>query len=133
MLKQFKITVNGREYNVTVEELIEGGVAPSSLGSAATVAGTMAVPMAPPRPASSPASAPASSSASGDEVAQLSGVVVLVDVSVGQTVKQGERLLLVEAMKMKSPVIASRSGTVTRVLVKAGDAVASGQALVTIG
>jgi glutaconyl-CoA/methylmalonyl-CoA decarboxylase subunit gamma len=129
MLKQFKITVNGREYNVTVEELIEGGVAPSSLGSATTVAGTMAAPVAPPRPASSPAS----SSAPGDEVAQLSGVVVLVDVSVGQTVKQGERLLLVEAMKMKSPVIASRSGTVTRVLVKAGDAVASGQALVTIG
>ena len=131
MLKQFKITVNGREYNVTVEELIEGGVAPSSLG-AATVAGTMAA-SAPTLPSSAPAGGPAHSGSPGDEVAQLSGTVVLVDVVPGQAVKQGERLLLLDAMKMKSPVIASKSGTVTRVLVKAGDSVAAGQPLVTIG
>jgi len=91
-----------------------------------------ATPGAPLRPATLPASAPAPSTADGDEVAQLSGVVVLVDAKVGQMVKQGDRLLLLEAMKMKTPVIASRSGQVTRVLVQAGDAVEGGQPLVTI-
>jgi biotin carboxyl carrier protein len=76
--------------------------------------------------------APAPSAANGDELAQLAGTVVVVDVKVGQSVKQGDRLILMEAMKMKTPVIASRSGAVTRVLVKPGDTVEGGQPLVTI-
>jgi biotin carboxyl carrier protein len=118
------VTVNGREYVVTVEETTEGNAAAAPPVQPATT-----VPL---RPATLPATAPAPSSADGDEVAQLAGTVVLVDVQVGQGVKQGDRLILMEAMKMKTPVIASRSGTVARVLVKPGDTVEGGQALVTI-
>jgi biotin carboxyl carrier protein len=123
-MRQFRVTVNGREYVVTVEETTEGPAVvapPLQPVSAPTM-----------RPATMPATAPAPSSADGDEVAQLAGTIVLVDVQVGQSVKQGDRLILMEAMKMKTPVIASRSGTVSRVLVKPGDTVEGGQALVSI-
>jgi biotin carboxyl carrier protein len=121
-MRQFRVTVNGREYVVTVEETTEGA-APPPVQPASTPAM---------RPATMPATAPAPSSADGDEVAQLAGTIVVVDVQVGQSVKQGDRLILMEAMKMKTPVIASRSGTVSRVLVKPGDTVEGGQPLVTI-
>jgi biotin carboxyl carrier protein len=131
--RRFRIVVNGREFDVTVEETSEVG----GVGSPAPVAATGAAPAvagaaASARPVTLPASAPAPSSADGDEVAQLAGVVVLVDAAVGNTVQQGDRLLLLEAMKMKTPVIASRSGRISRVLVKVGDAVEGGQPLVTI-
>jgi biotin carboxyl carrier protein len=123
-MRQFRVTVNGREYVVTVEETTEGP----------TVVAPPLQPVSAPtmRPATMPATAPAPSSADGDEVAQLAGTIVLVDVQVGQSVKQGDRLILMEAMKMKTPVIASRSGTVSRVLVKPGDTVEGGQPLVSI-
>lgn len=129
--RRFRIMVNGREFDVTVEELSEAAGA----AAAAPAPGAPGVPAsagAPLRPATLPASAPAPSAADGDEVAQLAGVVVLVDAVVGNTVQQGDRLLLLEAMKMKTPVIASRSGRITRVLVKVGDAVEGGQPLVSI-
>lgn len=129
MLRRFRVTVNAREYDVTVEEITETATTAPPL-HAASAAPASSGPS--PRPATLPATAPAPSSADGDEVAQLAGVVVTVDAKVGQTVKQGERLLLLEAMKMKTPVIASRSGQVTRILVKAGDAVEGGQPLLTI-
>jgi biotin carboxyl carrier protein len=119
--------VNGREFDVTVEDLSEAVAAP--VPAAPGVSATAGAPL---RPATLPASAPAPSAADGDEVAQLAGVVVLVDAVVGRTVQQGDRLLLLEAMKMKTPVIASRSGRITRVLVKVGDAVEGGQPLVSI-
>lgn len=128
-MRQFRVTVNGREYVVAVEEITENSGAALPPAAPAYVPSAAAAP----RPATLPASAPAPSSAAGDEVAQLAGTVVTVDVAPGQAIKQGDRLLLLEAMKMKTPVIASRSGTVSRVLVKAGDTVESGAPLVTIG
>ena len=62
----------------------------------------------------------------------MGGVVVEIDVKIGQTVAVGDRLLVLEAMKMKTPVTASRAGQVTRVLVAPGDAVEGGQPLLTI-
>ena len=131
--RRFRITVNGREYDVAVEEMSEaaGPAAPAPQPSSAAAPAPQSA-GASARPATLPASAPAPSAADGDEVAQLAGVVVLVDAVAGNTVQQGDRLLLLEAMKMKTPVIASRSGRIIRVLVKAGDAVEGGQPLVTI-
>jgi len=62
----------------------------------------------------------------------MGGVIVEVDAKVGQTVAAGDRLLVLEAMKMKTPIVANKGGQITRVLVSPGDAVESGQALVTI-
>ena len=132
MPRQFMVTVNGREYEVSVLELTVGQAAqapaPNAASVAATVAGTVASTTAAPVTSAPP---PAAAGA-GDELAGMGGVVVEVDVTVGQTVAAGDRLLVLEAMKMKTPVTASRAGQITRVLVKPGDAVEGGQPLVTI-
>ena len=131
MPRQFKVTVNGREYEVSVLELTSGQ-APQSPAPAAPMAvaaagsATSAAPAAAaPRPATAAAGA-------GDELAGMGGVVVEVDVKVGQNVAVGDRLMVLEAMKMKTPIMATRAGQVTRVLVAPGDAVEGGQPLLTI-
>lgn len=132
MTRQFKVTVNGREYDVAVLEVTPGS-APSAPVSYAP--GAEAVPSGFPAAvkavAATAAAAPVASGA-GDELAQMGGVVVQVDVKVGQTVAQGDRLLVLEAMKMKNHLLASRAGRVTRILVAAGEPVEGGQALLTI-
>ncbi len=131
MPRQFKVTVNGREYEVSVLELTAGAASSSvapAVAAAPAASSAGATTAAPPAPA--PSAAPAAGA--GDEVAGMGGVVVEVDVKVGQAVAVGDRLLVLEAMKMKTPVTSSRAGQVTRVLVKPGDAVEGGQPLVTI-
>jgi len=130
MPRHFKVTVNGREYEVSVLELAPGESAPAP-AAAVGVAG-MAAPGAAPATVTAAHAAPAAPGAAGDVVAGMGGVVVEVHVNVGQTVAPGDRLLVLEAMKMKSPVIATRAGQVTRVLVAPRDAVEGGQVLVTI-
>lgn len=133
MPRQFKVTVNGREYEVSVLELTGGqssASAPAPVAQySAPVAGSapVAAALSAPPPA---ASAPAAGS--GDVVAGMGGVVVEIDVKVGQTVAAGDRLLVLEAMKMKTPIMATRGGQVTRVLVAPGDAVEGGQPLLTV-
>ncbi len=131
MSRQFKVTVNGREYDVAVLEVTPGSV-PTSLATPGYAADAPPAVTAPgvAAPARTLAAAPAQ--AAGDEVAQMGGVVVEVDVKVGQTVAAGDRLLVMEAMKMKTHLMASRAGQVTRVLVAAGDAVEGGQPLITL-
>jgi len=129
MPRQFKVTVNGREYEVSVLELTAGQAAqtPAPVAAAQPMAATGGSTAAPAAGQSKAAAAGA-----GDEVAGMGGVVVEVNVKVGQTVAAGDRLLVLEAMKMKTPVISTRAGQVTRVLVAPGDAVEGGQPLVTI-
>jgi biotin carboxyl carrier protein len=131
MPRQFKVTVNGREYEVSVLELTAGQAAHSAapaapMAVAAAGSATSAAPAAaaPPRPAAA--------AGAGDELAGMGGVVVEVDVKVGQTVAVGDRLMVLEAMKMKTPIMATRAGQITRVLVAPGDPVEGGQPLVTI-
>ncbi len=133
MPRHFKVTVNGREYDVSVLELAPGETthAPPP-ATAAGAAGLAASPVAPPAAPGVSHAAPAVPGAAGDVLAGMGGVVVEVHVSVGQTVAAGDRLLVIEAMKMKSPVIATHAGQVTRVLVAPKDAVEGGQVLVTI-
>ena len=117
MPRQFKVTVNGREYDVSVLELTAGQPAPSAAPAVAAAA---------------PAAAAGAPAGDGDVVAGMGGTVVEVNVKVGQAVAVGDRLIVMEAMKMKTPVIATRAGQVTRVLVAAGDPVEGGQPLLTI-
>jgi len=129
MERTFKITVDGREYHVTVEEITESGsmVLPD--------ASSMEIPKAPtqvaPPPVSSPAAA-ATAATAGDEVSPLAGKVVAVEVSVGQLVSNGDKIVSVEAMKMVTQVVAHNTGKVTRVDVNTGDAVEAGQILMNI-
>lgn len=128
MERTFKITVDGREYHVTVEEITESGsmVLPD--------ASSMEIPKAPTQVAPPPVSAPAAATAAapGDEVSPLAGKVVVVDVSVGQQVATGDKIVSVEAMKMMTQVVAHNTGKVTRIDIKAGEAVEAGQILMHI-
>lgn len=94
--------------------------------------GTPAPMMAAPSAAPASAAPVAAAAGAGDEVAQMGGVVVQVDVKVGQSVAVGDRLLVLEAMKMKNNLLASRAGKVTRIMVAAGDLVEGGQPVLTI-
>lgn len=134
MQRLFKITVNGKEYDVGVQELTSGAaLMPNYIGGtpvSAAPAVTAAAPVAAaPQPAANPAPIAAGA---GDQCAQMGGVVSSILVKEGQDVKEGERIVELEAMKMKVPVMASVSGKVSRILVAAGDAVTAGQPLVTL-
>lgn len=85
-------------------------------------------------PSSTPSATPAAPAVSSDadKLAPLGGVVVDISVSVGSSVKAGDKIMTIEAMKMKTAVSAHRDGTVKSVPVKVGDAVDAGQVLVTI-
>ncbi len=132
MTRLFKITVNDREYDVAVLEVTPGSNPGGSAVPHMTPGDVPAQGVAAPARAPMPAAAPASAAAPGDEVAQMGGVIVQVEVKVGQKVAVGDSLLILEAMKMKNHLLASRAGTVTRVLVAAGDAVEGGQPVLTI-
>ena len=130
MERKLRITVEGRVYDVTVEDLSDTGsliypargsmtIPPPNVAEAAA-----AGPVAPP--------APSSSAGPGDVVATLGGVVESVAVAVGQVVRQGDTVVVLEAMKMNSPMVAPRAGTVVSLAVKAGDAVEAGRVLATI-
>ena len=133
MQRYFKVTVNGKEYDVTVDELsIGASMMPNYLGSPVTAASAQVVghTSAAPTP-TTPAPSPVASG-SGDQCAQMGGVVSAILVKEGQSVTEGEKILELEAMKMKVPLTATCSGKVSKVLVAVGDAVSAGQPLVTI-
>ena len=130
MEKHFRITVDGRQYDVTVEDLTEGaGLLYPQPGSMSIP--TAAVPAAAPMAATT-APAMRGPTRAGDVTSTLGGVVESILVTVGQPVKQGDKMVVIEAMKMKTPMIAHRNGTVTEVVVKVGEAVDAGQILVTL-
>ena len=120
-MKNLRITVNGTAYDVQVEELGE---------SAAPIAAA-SVAAAPAAPAAKPA-APAGAVGNISVKAPMPGTVVNVVVTVGQTVKAGEDLVFIEAMKMETPVKAPQDATVATIEVSKGEAVDSGKVLVTL-
>lgn len=129
MLRHLKITVEGKVYDVVVEDVTEEAGStyyqpPSSMPRPS------AAPAAP--AAAAPAAAPAAAGGPDDKGAPLAGVIVDVSVSVGQQVKTGDKLAVIEAMKMKTVVSAHKDGKITGVAVKVGDAVESGQTIATI-
>ena len=134
MQRVFKISVNGTSYDVAVEELTDGSaqLMPNYTPGAAVAPVSYVAPAATVVSAA-PASAAPAPAGSGDQCAQMGGVVANILVKEGQSVNEGDRIMDLEAMKMKVPVMANRSGAVTRILVAVGDGVESGQVLLTIG
>lgn len=134
MQRKLRITVEGKVYDVLVEELTENGhVAPSypSIAGTGAPSHVAAAPIAAP-PSPAPAAAKPVAGA-GDEISPLAGVVESVAVSLGQSVCAGDKILVIEAMKMKTPIHANHSGTVKNIAVVVGQAVEAGAVLMTIG
>ena len=124
-MKNYTITVNGTAYDVTVEETGAASSAPAAAAPRKAAA---------PAPAPAPAAKPASSgSAGGVEVkAGAAGKVFKLDTKVGDTVKKGDPVITIEAMKMEIPVVAPQDGTVASIDCAVGDACESGQVLATL-
>jgi len=135
MQKKFRISVDGRSYNVVVEELLSdiGNGFPAPVEAAAIAAAPAVVAVAAPVAAVAAPAAVAVAAAPGDEVAPLAGVVDSVEVRMGQAVAVGDKIATIEAMKMKTEVFAKHAGTVIRIAVKAFDSVDTGQTLLTVG
>ena len=125
-MKNYRITVNGTSYDVSVEEL-SGGAAPV----AAPVA---AAPVAAPAPAAAPAApAPAAGGAGSVKVSSpMPGKILAVKANVGDSVKKGHVILILEAMKMENEVVAPEDGTIASIDVTVGASVESGDTLATL-
>lgn len=125
MMKNYTITVNGNVYDVVVEEGASAGV-PAQAAPAA--------PKAVPK-AAAPKAAPAPKAAGAGSVkieAGAAGKVFKLEASVGQAVKKGDAVLILEAMKMEIPVVAPQDGTVASIDVAVGDSVEAGATLATL-
>ncbi len=121
-MKSYTITVNGNVYDVTVEET-----------GASQTASAAAVPMA--RAAAPvPAAAPKTSGTAGSIKieAGAAGKVYKIESAAGRQVKKGDPILVLEIMKMETPVVAPQDGTVASIEVAVGDTVESGALLATM-
>lgn len=119
-MKSYTITVNGNVYDVTVEETGASQAAP--------------VAAAPAPRAAAPAAAPKASGAAGSIKieAGAAGKVFKLESAVGKQVKKGDPILVLEIMKMETPVVAPQDGTVASIEVAVGDTVESGALLATM-
>lgn len=123
-MKSYTITVNGNVYDVTVEETGASQATASMPGAAAPM----------PRAAAPAPAAPKSSGAAGSIKieAGAAGKVFKLESAVGKQVKKGDPILVLEIMKMETPVVAPQDGTVASIEVAVGDTVESGALLATM-
>lgn len=117
-MKNYKVIVNGTAYEVAIEEI-----------DASAVQAQPAAPVAPAAPAA-PAAAPA---AGANTISSpMPGTILSVNVAVGDTVKKGDVLMVLEAMKMENEIMAPADGKVASLGVTKGQAVESGTVLCTL-
>ena len=140
-MKAYKFKINGKEYNVAVNG-IEGKNADVTVNgvnyqvelenevSPAVAAAPAAAPAA--AAAAAPAAAPAPAGAGKKIESPLPGVIISVDVKEGQAVKRGQKVAVIEAMKMENEILAECDGTISAIHVKQGDSVLEGADIVTI-
>lgn len=131
-MKNFVITVNGQEYEVGVQE-VGGSAAPVAAAPAPKAAPAPAAapaPKAAPAPAAAPKAAPAGSSTIS---APMPGKILSINAKPGATVKRGDVLLILEAMKMANEIMAPADGKVADVRVSVGQTVSTGDPMVVLG
>lgn len=143
-MKTYKFKINGNEYNVAINSVEGKNAAVTVNGTAyqveleeapaapAPAASVPAAPVAAAAPA--PAAAPKAPAGGGKAVTSpLPGVIIALKVSVGDAVKAGQEVAVLEAMKMENSIEATQDGTVTAIHVAKGDSVLEGAPVVTIG
>lgn len=142
--KNASVTVNGVDYNVELSEPVAGGVtsvggvAPETHATPAINAGGAAPSNTPAaseqssRPAQGSAVPAAASGAGKKIVSPLPGVIIDVCVKEGDTVKRGQKIAVIEAMKMENDILAESDGTVTAIYVKKTDSVLEGADIASI-
>lgn len=120
-MKNYRITVNGNVYDVEVEELGAGAVTQT------------AAPKAAPK-AAAPKAAPAATGAEGAVKVNspMPGKILAVKAKVGQAVKRGEVIMILEAMKMENEIVAPSDGTIASINVNEGASVEAGSVLASL-
>ena len=126
---KYKVTLNGRTYEVEVEH---GKAMLLDEYEAIAPAPVAAAPAAAPVAAAAPAAAPAVTGAGDAVTAPMPGNILKVNVNVGDAVKEGQVLVVLEAMKMENEIMAPKNGTVTQVVVSKGSTVDTGAPLVVL-
>lgn len=145
-MTQYKFKINGNEYNVDIYS-VEGNIASVSVNGKdyqvelenTPAAPVQAVPVQNPvtapvtsAPQKAPVQKPAATGAGKPVTSPLPGVIIAVKVNVGDTVKAGQEVAILEAMKMENSIEADHDGTVTAVHVGKGDSILEGAPIVTI-
>ena len=120
-MKYYNITVNGVAYSVSVEE--------TAAGAAPVAAAPVAAPVA---PKAAPAASPKAAAGAVTVKAPMPGNILDVKVAAGASVKAGDVLVILEAMKMENEIVAPQDGTVASINVNKGDTVNSGDVLVSM-
>ena len=122
-MKNYTITVNGNVYDVTVEE-----------GASTGAVSAPAAPKAAPKAAAAPAAKPAATGTAGSVKinAPMPGKIVDVKVKVGDAVKKGQTVLVLEAMKMENDIVAPEDGTVASINAAVGSVVEAGETIATL-
>ena len=140
-MKEFKYTIDGKEYKVAIAEIDENNVADITVNGESykvqlekeEVAEKKKVVLGQPTEAAADEAAPAANVNTANAVkAPLPGTIIEICVEVGQEVKAGDTLVVLEAMKMSNNIEAEKDGKVTAICVKPGQAVLEEEALVVV-
>ena len=142
-MKEYKYTIDGNKYDVAINEVGETTAKVTVNGTEYTVEWEKPVEEKPvvkvqpvaakPAAATTAAPAPAAAPVSGNAIkTPLPGVIIDVKVNVGDTVKKGDTVVVLEAMKMENNINADRDGKVVAIQVAKGDTVADGAALIVL-
>ena len=141
-MKEYKFKINGKDYTVAIGQAegkvltvnVNGADYQVELENAPAASPVQAAPVAQAAPAAAAAPAPAAAPAgAGEKVnSPLPGVIVEVCVKEGQAVKAGQKVAVLEAMKMENEIPAPKDGTITGIHVAKGDSILEGAPVVTI-
>ena len=139
-MKTYSFTLGGTHYDVTIEDITDGKASVSVNGTTYEVAlddvpvipSAAPAPTAKPKESAAPKAAPAAGGPSTPGNSPLPGVIIEVSVKEGQAVKAGQKVAVLEAMKMENEITAPKDGTVTAIHVAKGDSVLEGALVVTI-
>lgn len=143
-MKEFQYKINGKEYSVQIQKLEEQEAVVAVNGTEYTVqlpevkkpvAARPVIKRVAPVAAATVAAAPASqtTSVAGGIKAPLPGVIIELSVKEGDTVTRGQKVAVLEAMKMENNILSDRDGKVVEIKVQKGDSILEGHDIVVIG